>query len=251
MLCTRCGQSVLPDSRFCYHCGMQLVTVEVDIQLPESVEPIYMEAPQFTPAPPPVPAKKGTLRAPIIVLAALCAVGFLLFALFPGVTPESAPAGPQINHSGHFTLMDGHLFFDASGYTGSEELNVPPFINFEVITRIGENCFYDCDDLTTVFLPDTLEGILSHSFYDCDSLRGIAVPERVTFIGDKAFADCDKLEAITLPASLEHLSTDAFKDSDALKYIFYSGTMEQWKALFDGRLNQNTTVYCSDGQLKG
>lgn len=251
MLCTRCGQPVIQDSRFCSHCGMQLVTVEVDIQLPKSVEPAYIEAPRFTPAPSPVPAKKGTLRAPIIVLAALCAVGFLLFALFPGVTPEPAPAGPQINHSGHFTLMDGHLFFDASEYTGSEELNVPPFINLEVITRIGENCFYDCDDLTTVFLPDTLEGILSHSFYDCDSLRGIAVPERVTFIGDKAFADCDKLEAITLPASLEHLSTDAFKDSDALKYIFYSGTMEQWKALFDGRLNQNTTVYCSDGQFKG
>ena len=57
MLCTRCGQPVIPDSRFCSHCGMQLVTVEVDIQLPESVEPASIEAPQFTPAPPPVPVK--------------------------------------------------------------------------------------------------------------------------------------------------------------------------------------------------
>lgn len=250
MLCTRCGQSIIPDSRFCSNCGMQLVTVDVDIQLPQAVDTTFIETSQYMPAPVPVPVKKGTLRAPFIVLAALCVIGFVVFALFPGDAPKPS-AAPQMNHSGHFTVMDGHLFFDASEYTGSEELNVPAFINFEAITRIGENCFYDCDSLTTVFLPDTLEGILSQSFHDCDQLRGIAVPERVTFIGSKAFADCDELEAITLPASLEHLAVDAFKDSDALKYIFYSGTMEQWKALFDGRLDQNTTVYCSDGQLNG
>jgi hypothetical protein len=72
----------------------------------------------------------------------------------------------------------------------------------------------------------------------------------VTFIGDKAFADCDKLEAITLPASLEHLALDAFEDCDNLRYIFFSGTTAQWKSLFKGSLNHDTTVYCSDGEIK-
>lgn len=247
MFCNHCGRPILEDSKFCSNCGARLLT---------AAPPPYMPAPPLsTPVEPvsgiPVPPvsarlqRKGTLRVPILILAALCVVGLTLFALFPG---DSAPPVGS-SQAGWFENIEGFLYFDESRYSGTKELTVPGTVNGETVTHIGEQCFYDCDDLTTVILPDTLDGILYQGFGGCDRLRGISIPEGVTFIGEEAFAGCDALEAITIPQSTEFLAADAFDGCDHLKFVFFSGTKAEWTALFAGNLNPEATVYCSDGEI--
>lgn len=247
MQCTRCGQFTAPDSRFCFRCGMPLITVEVDIQLPQAVDTPFMEAPQYPPAPAPVPVKKGTLRVPAIILAVLCVIGFVVFALFPG--EQSPSKTTQLHREGPFSIMDGYLYFYESDYTGSEELIVPETVSGIKVTNIGECCFDNCDSLSSVKLPQTVRYVESWAFYDCDSLRGIEIPEGVLYIGEEAFADCDKLEALVIPASIETLDASAFDDCESLKYVFFTGTTEQWKQLFHGCEGSIAMVYCTDGKV--
>lgn len=240
MFCIHCGQSILHGSKFCSHCGTPVVKVETEICLPQN-EPVPAQF-QYSPVCSPVPQKNGTLRIPLLILAGLCVMGLFLFALFPG---EDAS---QFHHSSPFTCVDGYLYFDETAYSGSDELTVPTEVDGELITHIGKHCFYNCDSLTTVFLPNSVQYIEDQAFYGSDRLRGIAIPDGVLFIGTEAFADCDKLEAITIPITVEYLAASAFEDCDELKYVFYSGTVEQWNLLFDGVYDSDAIVYCSDGQ---
>lgn len=245
MQCSRCGQLLASDSRFCFRCGMPQVTVETDIRLPQAVDTSFIQTPSYTPAPPPLSIRKGTLRIPALILAAMCVVGLVLFFLFPG---KNTPAVAS-SISGPFINTDGYLFFYEALYTGTEELIVPENVGDIPVRNIGEGCFEDCDTLTTVKLPKTLRYVENWAFYDCDGLRGIEIPDGVLYIGEGAFADCDSLEALRIPSSIETLDPSAFDDCDSLKYIFFTGTTAQWKQLFHGCEDSIGMVYCTDGKV--
>ena len=55
---------------------------------------------------------------------------------------------------------------------------------------ILENAFQDLDNLTEVYLCESLEKIGHMAFYDCDSLQYIRIPANVTTIESMAFARC-------------------------------------------------------------
>lgn len=239
MYCNRCGQPVLQEDRFCSLCGSPLVTVEFEIRLPEQV---YVSQPPAQVKP---PVRKGTLWIPALVLAAMCVVGLVLFRLFPGNTTPAVPS----SSSGPFTNQNGYLFFNEALYNGPEELTVPATVGDLTVRNIGEGCFEDCDNLTTVYLPETLRYVENWAFYDCDSLRGVEVPDAVLYIGKEAFADCDSLEALRIPASIETLDPSAFDNCDSLKYVFFTGTTAQWKQIFDGCEGSVAMVYCTDGKV--
>lgn len=239
MFCNLCGKPVLADSKFCSHCGKKLVTVDIEILLPESVS----AAPAVdAPRPAPVPVKKGSLRVPLLILGGLCAIGLTLFALFPGDGNSSGDAKL-------FTNKDGYLSFNEALYDGGEELTVPATVAGTPVTNIGEYCFEDCDSLTTVKLPDTVKYLEWRSFFDCDSLRGISLPNGLLYIGSEAFGNCPKLEAIRIPASVETVETSAFDWCDNLRFVFFDGTCEQWNQIFDGCYDSDATVYCTDGNV--
>lgn len=246
MLCHHCGQPVLEDSKFCSVCGQKLVTVEIEIRLPESEPAVSSSDPRHAAAPlPPAPSKKGTLRVPLLILAGLCVLGLVLFALFPGDNASSTPAGS----ADPFTNENGYLYFNESLYDGPEELTVPKTVDGIPVTNIGEYCFDDCDRLTTVKLPETVKYVEWRAFCDCDNLRGIVLPEGLLYIGGEAFADCSELEAIRIPASVETIESSAFDWCGKLKYVFFDGTQAQWKQAFEGAYDSDAIVYCSDGKL--
>ena len=66
-------------------------------------------------------------------------------------------------------------------------------------------------------------------------------------IGDGAFKDCSNLESISLPASLDQVEDNAFEGCGKLKYVFFAGTVDQWRALYQGKSGLKATVTCSDG----
>ncbi len=64
---------------------------------------------------------------------------------------------------------------------------------------IPDGAFRGCDDLETVYLPDTIERIGDRAFYYCD-IESIYIPAGVREIGDYAFYECD-LETVRFGGS--------------------------------------------------
>lgn len=224
MYCPKCGYPHGEIHRSCVHCGAGLQPDTEKIPLPR--EP------------------KGSHRIPVLILIVLSLLGILAFFALPGgqtVTAES--------DTPWFTLRQGALYFDESLYTGPEELTVPGEIGGEPVLYLSDGCFAWCDDLTAVILPDTLQSIGRYAFMECSSLRGIQIPSSVYDIGEGAFESCTALEAIYISDTMEQIGFGAFDNCNKLFYIFYTGSIDEWDALYGEYINPYTGVYCEDGSF--
>ena len=79
--------------------------------------------------------------------------------------------------------------------------------------------FYDCDNLATVNLPESLTTIAKGSFAFCSDLNHVKIPARVTCIGDGAFSHCTSLSEITLQDEVKTIGADAFLSCQELTSI--------------------------------
>lgn len=99
------------------------------------------------------------------------------------------------------------------------------------VTSIGDEAFYDCDNLASIKLPVGLKSIGYRAFCSCDSLTSVTFPDGVLDIGDYAFYNCKSLTSVTIPRSVTTIGTAAFFAYKNLSDVYYMGSEEQWKAL--------------------
>lgn len=242
MYCPNCGAISQPGARFCYQCGNPLTAEQSTLQVALQPKPVSIPECPAEPA----AAKKGSHFIPILILAIMSILGLVLFFLIPlgaGSNPVSSSEIPW------FIMEEGTLYFDEAYYDGVSDLTVPEKANGETVQQLSDYCFAYCAEITAVTLPDTLTEIGEYAFAGCSSLRGIEIPESVALIGAHAFEDCTALEAIRIPSGVEEIGSAAFRRCSSLNYIFFDGTYAQWTALYDGKVNPNTTVFCSDGEF--
>lgn len=74
----------------------------------------------------------------------------------------------------------------------------------------------------------------------------LIIPESVTVIGKMAFYGCDNLTSITIPSSVAAIDIGAFNNCRNLTDVHYSGTEEQWAAIYIGDYNTgllNSTIH--------
>ncbi len=77
------------------------------------------------------------------------------------------------------------------------------------VTHIGSIAFYNCFDLTSVTIPNSVTWIGS-SFISCFGLTSVNIPNSVTSIGGYAFSNCTSLTTVTISESVTHIGSDAF-----------------------------------------
>ena len=64
----------------------------------------------------------------------------------------------------------------------------------EGITRVGDQNFLECVNLTSVSLPDTLKTIGFVAFGRCRALTSVVIPASVTVVEHEAFVSCENAE---------------------------------------------------------
>ncbi|MCQ2534821.1 MAG: leucine-rich repeat protein [Clostridia bacterium] len=99
---------------------------------------------------------------------------------------------------------------------GVDDFFTVTFAEDSNITTIGRSCFSDCDLLTKVYLPDSVEIIEMEAFYTCEDLEYVYIPEGVREIGRSAFEWCDELAYVSLPKSITDLKKHAFDNCPRL-----------------------------------
>lgn len=88
------------------------------------------------------------------------------------------------------------------------------------VTSIDEEAFFDCQNITEIVIPQTVETIGRCAFWRCLGIKKLELKEGLVSIGQYAFEYCRGLKKITLPESLEVINDGAFDDCRSLETIF-------------------------------
>lgn len=106
-------------------------------------------------------------------------------------------------------LEDGTL--EITRYSGSDTgVVIPAEINGKAVTRIGDDAFAGCSDMTSIELPEGITSIGTGAFYNCSRLISIKLPVGVMNIEGYAFYKCIRLTSIKLPSGVTNIGEFAF-----------------------------------------
>lgn len=134
------------------------------------------------------------------------------------------------------------------------------------VSEIPYQALYNCWQIETVILPDTLKSILgyafyatginnivlpqtlrtisgSYNFYDCDSLDNIVILEGVRSLPPDCFYHCSRLAHASLPSTLTGMGDECFANCD-LKSIQIPGALQSIPSYaFKGNENLKDVVF--------
>lgn len=134
-----------------------------------------------------------------------------------------------------------------ANYSG--QINIPSIINYKGddynVVSIGEEAFFDCRDLETITIPNTVTNIGGYAFYGCLGLQSIVLPDSLISIGTNAFRSCSKLKSITIPRSVTNIGEDAFLLCSGLIHI----NVDTDNAYYDSRDNCNAIIETRSNSL--
>ena len=97
-----------------------------------------------------------------------------------------------------------------------EEIDIPN------VSTIGTGAFYECEELRSLTIPDSVTTIGDSAFCECKNLENVVLGNSIETIGKIAFAGCKKIDLIDLPSTVTSIGEYAFY---LVKNIRYSDRM--------------------------
>lgn len=98
-------------------------------------------------------------------------------------------------------------------YSGS--ITIPAYVIHEgykyAVTAIGQEAFYECENLVSVTIPNSVTSIGLAAFASCTRLKSVTLSNSLKFIGKYAFSNCKSLRTITIPNSVTTIEDYAFQ----------------------------------------
>ena len=103
--------------------------------------------------------------------------------------------------------------------TPTGKVAIPPTLNYIKVTRIGQDAFRNCKELTSVTIPEGVTHIDVHAFDNCTGLKSVSLPSSLKDIGYAAFGGCVALESVTIPNGVKNIESDSFNGCRELKSV--------------------------------
>ena len=129
---------------------------------------------------------------------------------------------------------------EITGYSGNNsELKIIDNINGNPVTRLADNAFKNCKNLTKVVVPDSVVNMGDYVFYGCVNLDEINIPDDMNYIGKYSFdntkilnnqsetlkyignwvIDCKNVEEVSIKNGTRGIAGRAFEYCTKLKNI--------------------------------
>ena len=126
----------------------------------------------------------------------------------------------------HFTVYGGVLFNKSK----STLIFHPPartetsYTIPSSVTRIGDDAFYESENLTSVTIPGSVTYIGDGAFVRSSLSGALTIPDSVTYLGAAAFEETN-ITSVKLPAGLTKINDYLFSTCDSLESITLPGTV--------------------------
>ena len=119
--------------------------------------------------------------------------------------------------------------------------------SFEVtqgVKTIEANCFYGCEEITQIILPDSVTKIENNAFNGCVALTEIELPEGLESLEGAAFVECRKLVQMRIPDGVESIGGSLFHGCESLETVtFGTGIKRIWDDMFYGCTSLETMIF--------
>ena len=107
-----------------------------------------------------------------------------------------------------YVVEDGKATVTAGPRQGN--VTIPAVLGGHPVTGIGSNAFFNCNELTSVTIPNSLTIIGGRAFYGCSGLASVTIPDNVTSIENSAFYACIGLTSVTIGNRVTDIGGYAF-----------------------------------------
>lgn len=112
------------------------------------------------------------------------------------------------------------------------------------IVKIGKEAFLNCHNLEYVVLPKNLSIIDKEVFHSCSNLKPIKIPDSVKSIGYNSFYSCFNYNSILIPKGVESIDIHAFKNIDIISIY-----VNEDNRYYDSRDNCNAIIETNSNKL--
>jgi len=148
--------------------------------------------------------------------------------LFEGKTLSVTSINGPIYKDGFVIDHDG-AFFECSDLTS---VTIP-----NSVTAIGESAFKGCSGLTSITIPNSVTAIGESAFKGCSGLTSITIPNSVTKIGYSAFYNCTGLTSVTISNSVTEIGEETFKGCSGLTSVVIPNSVTE--------IGESAFAYCT------
>ena len=135
----------------------------------------------------------------------------------------------------------------ANAFVNCKTLESVTFVEGSACKTIGWGAFNDCTALTSVILPEGIEGLNSYAFTGCTNLTSITLPSTVSSLGADVFGGCTKLNTLVLLSKNIFVPNGAFRNCTALQAVYFGGTESEWTGVeiypYNNTALENATRY--------
>ncbi len=123
--------------------------------------------------------------------------------------------------------IDGAYYSpDKTTLVGVNE-TVRRFTVLDGVVEIAEDACFECKDLKSITLPNTLEEIGEHAFQECTSLSSITIPKSIKKIGKGAFFKCESIEQAVFEEGVATIGEHAFQACTSLSSVNIPGSVKE------------------------
>ena len=144
--------------------------------------------------------------------------GLMLFVAMAAMLPASMSA---------YDFKEGGLYYNVNGNEAAvtfEVENVGSYSGDVVIpetvvhngveypvTAIGYKAFWDCYNLTSIEIPNSIDSISAHAFKSCTQLQSVVIPNSVVRLCPCAFHSCTGLKSVVIGNSVSVIDEYCFQ----------------------------------------
>ena len=105
-------------------------------------------------------------------------------------------------------------------YNGSgTSITIPSTLDDFSVIGIGDRAFYNCTDLTSIIIPNSVTRIGDSVFGECSNLETVIIGNSVTSIVEFTFGNCTSLNSVTIGNAVTSIDSDAFYNCNSITKI--------------------------------
>lgn len=125
-------------------------------------------------------------------------------------------------------LKDGSKYFEISASQSANfggKLVIPSSFSGIDILSIGS--FANCQDITELFIPDTIQSVSMNAFAGCTNLKRVRWSPKTPIVDISVFEGCTSLTEMTFPEGVARVATSVFRGCSALKSVYLPASVDR------------------------